>query len=46
MAKLVLKYDERVLGEYPFDAEVTSGRLQICLANTAADVRQTAVPTA
>ena len=27
MAKLVLKFDEHVLGEYPLDAEVTIGRL-------------------
>ncbi len=27
MAKLVLKFDERVLGEYPVDSEVTIGRL-------------------
>jgi hypothetical protein len=27
MAKLVLKYDERVLGEFPIDAELTIGRL-------------------
>jgi pSer/pThr/pTyr-binding forkhead associated (FHA) protein len=27
MAKLVLKFDERVLGEYPIDAELTIGRL-------------------
>lgn len=26
MAKLVVKYDERILGEYPVDAEVTIGR--------------------
>lgn len=27
MAKLVVKFDERVLGEYPVDSEVTIGRL-------------------
>jgi pSer/pThr/pTyr-binding forkhead associated (FHA) protein len=27
MAKLVVKFDQRVLGEYPVDAEVTIGRL-------------------